>query len=67
VHFKYEQPEVLSRDSHVTIKTIQKKTGSSQRVVSISTQIVGMRLDQRLYWDSWKLVGRPWHDQTESD
>ena len=22
--------------------------------------IVGMRLDQRSFWDSWKLVGRPW-------
>jgi len=24
---------------------------------------VSMRLDQRWFWDSWKLVGRPWRYQ----
>jgi len=27
--------------------------------------IVSMRRDQRSYWDSWKLYGRPWRYQHE--
>jgi len=42
-------------ESHVTIGTIQQTQPACFE--SVDT-IVGMRLDQRLYWDSWKLVGR---------
>jgi len=32
--------------------------GHSQRASEYIDTIVGMRLDQPSYWDSWKLIGR---------
>jgi len=64
VHFKLEQPQVLLIESHVAISTI-KQTQDAASVLYVDT-IVGKRLDQPSYWDSWKLVGRPWRYQHES-
>jgi len=54
MHFKHEQPQVLSPDSHVTIDTFCQNAGRSQHVFSLGTfefddTIVGTRLDQRSY------------------
>jgi len=42
-------------------------TGRSHMLLLIAyvDTIVGMRLDQRSYWISWKLVGRLWRYQHE--
>jgi len=66
VHFKDEQPQVLSRDSHVTQTRFTKRR--AQRMwFEYDDTMVGMRLDQRscTYWDSWKLIGKLWRCQHE--
>jgi len=44
-------------ESHVTISMIQQTEQTCFEYIGI---IVGMRLDQPSYWDSWKLTGRLW-------
>jgi len=60
VHIKHKQPLVLSPDSHVTLGMIQQTQSTYFEYIDT---IVSMRLDQWSYWDSWRLVGRPWHHQ----
>jgi len=64
VHFKHEQPQVLSPDSHETMVRSSKHRSQPMCFESIYT-IGGMRLDQRSFWDSWKLVGKLWRCQHE--
>jgi len=64
VHFKHNQTQILSPDSHVTINTIHQ-TQDAANVLWVWRHIVGMRFNQRSYWDSWKLGGRPWRYQHE--
>jgi len=67
VYFKHEQSQVLSTDLHVqAIGSMQQiqDAANVHWVYRINT-IVGMRLDQRSYCDSWKLVGRHWRYQQE--
>jgi len=54
---------IIPHDSHVTIGTIQQTQDAPNVPEYANTNycIVGMRLDQRSYSDSWKLVERPWH------
>jgi len=56
--------EVLSPDSHVTIDTVSERRRQPMCFGYIGT-IVGMRLDQWSYWDSWELVGIPWRHQNK--
>ena len=66
MHFKHEQSQFLSPDSHVTTLRFSKyRTQPMCYVhwVAYIDTIVGMRLDQRSYWDSWKLVRWPWRYQ----
>jgi len=58
VHFKHEKTPVISRDSHVTIGTIQQDGAKVLWVWRHYGCQPGIRLGQRSYWDSWKLVGR---------
>jgi len=63
VHFKHEQSQVLLIESHAKIGTIQQTQPACFECIDT---IVGMRLDQPSYWDSWKLVGRLWRYHHES-
>jgi len=57
VQIKHDQSQVFSPDSHVTIGTMHQKQDA------VNVLWVGIRLDLWSYWDSSKLVGRPWRDQ----
>jgi len=49
-------------ESHVAIGTIQQTQPTCFEYID---KIVGIRLDQPSYWDSWKLVGRLWRYHTK--
>jgi len=65
VHFKHEQPQVLLIESHVESVRFNKRR-TQPACSEYNDTIVGMRLDQPSYWDSWKLVGRFWRYHQES-
>jgi len=59
VHLKHDQAQDLYPSSHLTIDTLHQTQNAVKCFEYVNTT-VGMRLDQRSYWDSWKLVGRSW-------
>jgi len=62
MHFKHEQPIVLSPNSH--IQSVQfSKYRTQPTCFEYIDILVDMPLDQRSYWDSSQLVGRPRRNQ----
>jgi len=62
MHFKHEQPLVLSPNSHIQSVRFSKHRTQPTCFEYIDI-IVDIPLDQRSYWDSSQLVERPRHYQ----
>jgi len=58
MNFKHEQPTVLSPNSHIQSARFSKHRWQPTCFEYIDTK-VNISLDQRSYWDSSQLVGRP--------
>jgi len=62
MHFKHEQPQILLAHSHIQSVRFSKHMTQPTCFEYIDI-IVDMPLNQRSYWDSSQLVGRPRHCQ----